>query len=89
MQRFRDYLAKRDRAPPLRGTTGKSSAASAASKGSVDPSSMQSLDAASLWLPADTNAEVRASLFKEFWDALVAFRHRDILVVAMCADHDE
>ena len=50
---------------------------------------MHSLDAASLTLPADADAELRAALFKEFWNALVAFRHRDILVVAMCADHDE
>ena len=50
---------------------------------------MTSLDAASLWLPADVDAKLRATLFREFWDALEAFRHRDILVVAMCSDHDE
>ncbi len=86
MRRFRDYLAERDRKPS---PAGKWSSPTPASRRSVDRDSMRSLDAASLWLPADTNASVRASLFKEYWDALVAFRHRDILVVAMCANHDE
>lgn len=55
---------------------------------SLRASAMHSLDAASLSLPADTDAKHRAALFREFWDALEAFRHRDILVVAMCSDHD-
>jgi hypothetical protein len=63
--------------------------ASAPANDSVRASTMTSLDAASLSLPADADAKLRASLFKEFWGALVAFRHRDILVVAMCADHDD
>ncbi len=89
MQRFRDYIAKLNRALPLARTASNGTAAQAKGESSDDPSSMRSLDAASLSLPADTDPDVRASLFKEFWDALVAFRHREVLVIAMCADHDE
>lgn len=88
MRRFRDYLAKRDDAPIRRAKT-SSTSGSASPSNSLRASAMRSLDAASLSLPADTDAKLRAALFKEFWDALVAFRHRDILVVAMCADHDD
>ena len=80
MRRFRDYIAQRDDTP-RRGT--KTSRTSASAR------AMQSLDAASLTLPADADARLRAALFAEFWDALDAFHHRDILVVAMCADHNE
>lgn len=88
MRRFRNYFAKRDDAPRLRTGTSRTSA-SASATDSVRASAMTSLDAASLTLPADIDGKLRAALFREFWDALKAFRHRDIQVVAMCADHDE
>lgn len=87
MRRFRDYFAERDGAPTRRTKASKPSAYTASN--SVRASAMTSLDAASLSLPADTDDQLRGALFNEFWDALEAFRHRDILVVALCADHDE
>lgn len=86
MRRFRDYFAERDDAPQRRTRTSRTSASASASE---RVSAMTSLDAASLTLPADSDAKLRAALFAEFWDALDAFRHRDILVVAMCPDHDD
>ena len=56
---------------------------------SRESSRMYSLDAASLSLPADTDDRTKASLVRDFWDALGPFHHRDILIVAMCPDHDE
>lgn len=88
MRRLRDYFAQRNDAPQRRTKTSRTSASTSATD-NVRAWAMTSLDAASLTLPADTDAKLRAALFKEFWDALEAFRHRDILVVALCADHDE
>lgn len=88
MRRFRDYFAKRDDAPTRQTKTSRTSG-SASPSDSVRASAMHSVDAASLSLPADADAKLREALFEEFWDALEAFRHRDILVVALCADHDE
>ena len=88
MRRFRHYFAKRDDAPRRPTKTSRTSATASATD-SVRARAMTSLDAASLTLPADTEAKLRSALFREFWDALEVFRHRNILVVAMCADHDE
>lgn len=88
MQRFRDYFADQDTALQRRTKTSRTSA-SARATDSERARSMTSLDAASLSLPADTETKLRASLFTEFWNALEVFRHRDILVVAMCPDHEE
>ena len=33
--------------------------------------------------------QTQGGAVQRFWGALVALRHRDILVVAMCADHDD
>lgn len=87
MRRFRDYFAERDGSPQRRTRTSRTSASASATDG-VRARAMTSLDAASLTLPADADAKLRAALFAEFWDALEAFHHRDILVVAMCADRD-
>jgi hypothetical protein len=88
MVRFKDHV-KLDRARTRGGATKSATARQTVREASGGSRRMQSLDAASLSLPADMDAGTRASLFREFWDALAAFRHRDILVVAMCADHDE
>ena len=88
MRRFRDYFAQRDDAPRRLTRTSRASTSASAGDG-LRARAMTSLDAASLSLPADTDGKLRAALFAEFWDALEAFKHRDILVVAMCADHDD
>jgi hypothetical protein len=43
------------------------------------------LEAASVALPAGIDLEDRAARMNEFWDALVEFQHRDVIVVALCA----
>jgi hypothetical protein len=42
-----------------------------------------SLDAASVALPADINLDDRAARMNEFWDKLVEFQHRNVIVVAL------
>ena len=44
------------------------------------------LDAATVALPAGIDLESRADRMNSFWRALVEFQHRDVLVVAICAD---
>jgi hypothetical protein len=56
-----------------------------ATTGTGDVSVMRSpgLDTASVALPADIDLEDRAARMNAFWRALVAFQHRDVLVVAL------
>ena len=42
------------------------------------------LDTASVALPGDINLKIRADRMNKFWDKLVEFQHRNVLVVAMC-----
>jgi hypothetical protein len=42
------------------------------------------LDAASVALPAGIDLEDRAARMNEFWDALVEFQYRNVIVVALC-----
>jgi hypothetical protein len=46
------------------------------------------LDAASVALPADIDLEDRAARMNAFWDKLVEFQHRDVLIVALCVDEE-
>jgi hypothetical protein len=46
------------------------------------------LDAASVALPADVDLEDRAARMNELWDVLVAFQHRDVLVVALAVGEE-
>ena len=41
------------------------------------------LDTASVALPADIDLEDRATRMNEFWEKLVDYQHRDVLVVAL------
>jgi hypothetical protein len=88
MVRFKDHI-KLDRAQARCEAAKRAASAQAVCEASGESSRMQSLDAASLSLPAYIDARTKASLVRDFWDALGAFQHRDILIVAMCADHDE
>jgi hypothetical protein len=52
--------------------------------GEVRVISSPGLDAASVALPAGIDLEDRAARMNEFWDALVDFQYRDVIVVALC-----
>jgi hypothetical protein len=51
--------------------------------GEVRVMSSPGLDAASVTLPAGINLDDRAARMNEFWDKLVEFQHRDVMVVAL------
>ena len=44
--------------------------------------------AAIVALPADIDLEDRAARMNAFWDKLVEFQHRDVLIVALCVDEE-
>jgi hypothetical protein len=46
------------------------------------------LDAASVALPAGIDLEDRAARMNEFWDALVEFQYRNVIVVALCVGEE-
>jgi hypothetical protein len=46
------------------------------------------MDAASVALPAGIDLEDRAARMNEFWDMLVEFQYRDVIVVALCVGDD-
>ncbi len=53
--------------------------------GDVSVMSSPGLDAASVALPADIDLKDRAARMNQFWDKLVEFQHRNVIVVALCA----
>jgi hypothetical protein len=46
------------------------------------------LDTASVALPADIDLDDRAARMNAFWEKLVEFQHRDVLVVALCVGEE-
>jgi hypothetical protein len=56
--------------------------------GEVRVMSSPGLDAASVALPAGIDLEGRAARMNEFWDKLVEFQHRDVLVVALAVGEE-
>ena len=52
--------------------------------GDVSVTRSPGLDTASVTLPANVDLKIRADRMNKFWDKLVEFQHRDVLVVAMC-----
>ena len=46
-------------------------------------------DAASVALPADIDLEVRAARMNQFWDKLVDYQHRNVLVIAVCVGDEQ
>ena len=56
--------------------------------GEVRVMSSPGLDAASVALPAGIDLEDRAARMNEFWDKLVEFQHRDVLVVALAVGEE-
>jgi hypothetical protein len=56
--------------------------------GEVRVISSLGLDAASVALPAGIDLEDRAARMNDFWDALVEFQYRNVVVVALCVGED-
>ncbi|MGA2567940.1 MAG: hypothetical protein ABSF41_14075 [Pseudolabrys sp.] len=56
--------------------------------GGVGVARSPGLDTASVALPADIDLDDRAARMNEFWDKLVEFQHRDVLVVALALDEE-
>ena len=56
------------------------------SAGDVSVTSALGFDAVSVALPADVNLDDRAARMNQFWEKLVDFQHRDVLVVALAVD---
>jgi len=56
--------------------------------GDVGVMSSLSLGATSVALPAGIDLEDRAARMNEFWRALAQYQHRDVLVIALCADQE-
>ena len=56
--------------------------------GDVSVARSPRLDSASVALPADVDLEIRAARMNEFWDKLVEFQHRDVIVVALCVGEE-
>ena len=56
--------------------------------GEVRVISSLGLDAATVALPAGIDLEDRAARMNEFWDALVEFQYRNVIVVALCVGED-
>jgi hypothetical protein len=56
--------------------------------GEVRVISSPGLDAASVALPAGIDLEDRAARMNEFWDALVEFQYRNVIVVALCVGEE-
>jgi hypothetical protein len=52
--------------------------------GEVRVMSSPGLDAVSVALPADIDLDDRAARMNDFWDALVEFQYRNVVVVALC-----
>ncbi len=87
MTRLKEYIARRgDTKRASRAT--KPTTARSIREDAGDVSVMRSLgfDAASVALPANIDLEGRAARMNEFWEKLVDYQHRDVLVVAVCVD---
>jgi hypothetical protein len=56
--------------------------------GEVRVISSPGLNAASVALPAGIDLEDRAARMNEFWDALVEFQYRNVIVVALCVGEE-
>ena len=85
MTRLKEYIARQGDTKRASGAT-KPTAARSIREDTGDVSTVRSLgfDAASVALPADIDLEVRAGRMNEFWDKLVDYQHRNVLVVALC-----
>jgi hypothetical protein len=80
---LKQYITRQDHARRKSSTKPTSRSDMREDVGEVRVISSPGLDAASVALPAGIDLEDRAARMNEFWDTLVAFQHRDVLVVAL------
>jgi hypothetical protein len=88
---LKEYIGRHDLARRTTRTTKPSRTARRAIRedvGEVRVISSPGLDAASVALPADVDLKDRAARMNEFWDALVEFQYRNVIVVALCVGED-
>jgi hypothetical protein len=83
---LKEFIARHDRAHRTSRTAKSPTSRRLICEGAGDVSFTRSLglDAASVALPAGIDLEDRAARMNEFWDKLVEFQHRNVLVVALC-----
>jgi hypothetical protein len=78
---LKQYIARQHRTRRKSNTTRRHMSEDS---GDVGVTRSPGLDAATVALPADIDLEARAARMNAFWDKLVEFQHRDVLVVALC-----
>ena len=84
MTSLKEYITRHDLARRKSSATSRSRRPMREDVGEVRVISSPGLDAASVVLPAGIDLENRAARINEFWDKLVEFQHRNVLVVALC-----
>ena len=82
MRSLKEYIARQSRTRRL---SGKARRPMREDAGAIGILNLPGLDAASVALPADIDLGERAARMNEFWEKLVDFQHRDVLVFAICA----
>jgi len=81
---LKQFIARHDLARRKSRTTPRSRRPIREGAGVVSVARSPGLDAASVALPAGIDLEDRAARMNEFWDALVEFQYRNVIVVALC-----
>ena len=84
MRSLKEYITRHDLARRKSSTTSRSRRPMREDVREVRVISSPGLDAASVALPAGIDLEDRAARMNEFWDALVEFQYRNVIVVALC-----
>lgn len=89
MTRLKEYIARQGDTKRASGAT-KSTTARSIREDAGDVGVMHSLgfDTASVALPGDIDLEDRAARMNEFWNKLVDYQHRNVLVIAICVDDE-
>ncbi len=89
MTSLKEYIARCDLARRKSSTTTRSRSHMREGVGEVSIMRSPSLDTASIALPGDVDLKIRAARMNEFWDKLVEFQHRDVIVVALCVGGEQ
>ncbi len=86
MTSLKEYITRHDIARRKSRTAkpSKSRRAIREDAGDVGVMSSPCLNAASVALPAGIDLGDRAARMNQFWDKLVEFQHRNVIVVALC-----
>jgi hypothetical protein len=81
---LKQYITRHNLARRKSGTTSRSHRPMREGAGDVSVARSPGLDTASVALPAGINLGDRATRMNAFWDALVEFQYRDVIVVSLC-----